>query len=203
MVETPPAATSTLVPPARGRRDVVRRRWAILAWVMAALSVCGWGACGLSHAVEWSIFTAGPVRAVAPRAGSPVVPAAGMTAVEERDETHVMLGRGGVFVYSLTVYTQSFAAPNADAKSRVLAWATVDSMFPAFPPWRFERFAPGPNWGVRLWALAAIPTALLALCLIARRRVAPDGVCPRCRYPLTGLPAGTACPECGAATVAA
>ena len=200
---TPPAATSSLVRPAPGRRDVVRRRWAILAWVMAALSVCGWSAWGFSHAVEWSTFTAGPVRAVAPRAGSPVVPAAGMTAVEERDETHLMFGRGGMFVYSITVYTQSFAAPNTDVKSRVLAWATMDTMFPAFPPWRFDRFAPGPNWGVRLWAIAAVPTGMLALVLLMRRRVAPDGVCRWCRYPLAGLPAGAACPECGAAEVAA
>lgn len=181
----------------------MRRRWAILAWVMAALSACAWGVCGWSHAAEWSRFTAGPVRAVAPRAGSPVVPATGKTTVEERDETHVMFGHGGVFVYSQTVYAQSFAAPNSDAKSRLLAWATLDTMFPAFPPWRFVRYAPGPNWGARLWALAAIPTALLALCLMARHRVAPDGVCPRCGYALSGLPESAVCPECGAAATAA
>lgn len=165
---------------------------------MAALSAAAWGAWGFSHAVEWSTFTAGPVRAVAPRPGSPVVPAAGNTTVEERDETHVMFGHGGLFVYSSTPYTQSFAAPYADANSRVLAWATLDNLFPAYPPWRFDRYPAGPLWGVRLWAVAAIPTAMLGVCLLMRRRIAPDGVCPWCRYSRSGLAAAAPCPECGA-----
>lgn len=196
----PTAETPTHAHPLPGGRDARRRRWKRLAWTMAALSAAAWSMWGFSHAVEWSTFTAGPVRAVAPRPGSPVVPAAGSTTVEERDETHVMFGHGGVFVYSSTRYTQSFAAaPNADANSRVLAWATLDNMFPVYPPWRFHRYPAGPLWGVRLWPVAAIPTALLVLCLVVLRRVAPDGVCPWCRYPRSGLPAAAPCPECGAA----
>lgn len=183
--------------PSRGPRDSRRRRWAIFAWIMAGLSALLWLVCGVSYVVQWSRLSPGPVRAIAPAVGSAVIPATGFTTIEERDETHLMFGQGGLFLKRFTTYTQSFASPNADANSRGLAWATLDDTFPPFLPFRFRQTAAGPLWGVRLWALAAVPTCLLILSLLVRKRIAPDGICPTCRYVLAGLSAGATCPECG------
>lgn len=55
---------------------------------------------------------------------------------------------------------------------------------------------------VSIWFLAffvSIPTGLL---WFAHLRNDPVGLCPDCRYDLTGLAAGTPCPECGGAAQA-
>jgi hypothetical protein len=50
--------------------------------------------------------------------------------------------------------------------------------------------------GVPLWIPLLLSGAIIAWWIFLRRR-APAGACPRCRYPLTGLPIARPCPECG------
>ena len=42
-----------------------------------------------------------------------------------------------------------------------------------------------------------IPAGLLWIRFARARRVHKTHSCPKCNYSLTGLPAGSACPECG------
>jgi hypothetical protein len=183
---------------ARTSRRTVRLRR--LSAAMLALAVGAWAVCGLSYLVEWSRFTASTPHLRPPAPGSLATPMPGSTMLEEREETHVMLGHGGVFVYRLTVYTGSFSQPFADLNSRNLAWATLDRMYPPWPPWRFEWYA-GPLWGIRLWVVAAAATVGWGGCVWLRRRIVPAGHCARCRYDLRGLVSRadgrTICPECG------
>lgn len=166
--------------------------------VLRLVAVAAWAACALSYIPEWSTFTAGPPR---PRTtvggGTPAL--AGP--LVERDETHYMLGHGGVFVTSNTVYTATFDHPSADINSRSLAWATLDPFFPHWPPWRFSWYAPGPCLGIRLWFPAALVTLVWVACELLRRRHVPAGHCRRCRYDLRATnhdsQGGVRCPECG------
>lgn len=48
-----------------------------------------------------------------------------------------------------------------------------------------------------LFLLAWFAWLPIGLELRAQRRRRLAGLCPKCRYPRTGLPVGTACPECG------
>ncbi len=57
---------------------------------------------------------------------------------------------------------------------------------------------------VPLWCAAlmfGVPSLLLWRSAIRNRRAADP--CPKCNYSLTGLPAGSACPECGGGKAAA
>ncbi len=112
-----------------------------------------------------------------------------------------MFGRGGVFVHSSTVYTDSFARATADLNSCGLAWATVNNAFPPWPPWRFARCASGPLWGIRFWPVAVAATLGWCVSYSRLRRIVPAHQCARCRYDLRGLSPRadnkTICPECG------
>lgn len=183
-------------PDQRAARATVRAaRLRLITIASLVVAVSAWALCGLSYVVEWSVFTAGPAR---PRAAM-----AGSRPSQERDETHFMFGRGGLFLHSMLVYTGSFSAPNSDPNSRVLAWATVDNMFPTWPPWRFGWYAPGPVCGVRLWLLATLASVAPVACVALRRRRVIPGHCARCRYDLRGAVARDGapiiCPECGTA----
>lgn len=157
---------------------------------MAVLLV--WAACITSYFVEWSAFTKGPVR---PRTMPPGAPATGPAVLPvERDETHYMFGRGRFAIYSNTVYTSSFELPNSDLNSHALAWATADNLFPGL--WQWQRWAPGPLIGVKLWVVASICSLPLAVVALRLRRRVPEGHCRKCRYDLRGL-SGEVCPECG------
>lgn len=199
-----PEITDATEPAGRG---ALRRRTKapgrIALGVCVLLATLMWTVCITSYFVEWSTFTTGPVRV---RAAGPGVAAGGPTGAaampEERDETHYMFGRGRFMVLSHTPYTVSFAAPVADLNSKYLAWAVADQFFPGL--WRFDRYAPGPLIGVRLWVVATICSIPLLLLLFVARltRKIPEGHCRKCRYDLRGL-SGERCPECGAEAAAA
>jgi hypothetical protein len=161
----------------------------------AILAALMWGACVTSYFVEWSTFTKGPERPRAPGAGS--APTGAATMPVERDETHYMFGHGLLAIHSNTVYTASFQAPSSDLNSWALGWATVDNMFPGL--WRFDRYAPGPVMGVKVWLVAVIGTLPLVVMAVLHRRYVPPGHCRKCRYDLRGL-SGQKCPECGTMT---
>lgn len=63
---------------------------------------------------------------------------------------------------------------------------------------RYQRPAPwsGPYIFLPLWPIALGCIAAAWRLWVLGRQVVP-GICPACRYPLAGLPAGAACPECG------
>ncbi len=185
-------------PPAAANREVLRMpprqratRIAFVAFALLALLL--WVACAVSYFVELSTFTKSAVRPRSPAALA--VAGANTTMNIERDESHFMLGHGLVAIYSNTVYSSTFNSPTSDLNSRVLAWLTVDNMFPGL--WRIDWYAPGPLIGVKVWFLAAICTVPALALLLMLRRFVPPGHCRRCRYDLRGL-AGDKCPECGA-----
>jgi hypothetical protein len=185
------------------------RRLRLLRCALLACALLAWAACGLSYFVEWSAFTASPSRPYAVAPGSLITSATGpggAPLVVERDETHLMFGHGGLYLHSNVVYTESFAQPNSDLSSYYLAWATVDGMFPRWPPWRLGWYAPGPVMGARLWLIALIPTIAYGFSVILIHPPVPPGYCRRCRYDLRGaVPSHdglVTCPECGTQALA-
>lgn len=188
------------VPPG-ARRNQWRCRLRAGAWTSCVLALVAAGVCGLSYVVEWSSFTATAVRPK-PSAGTAFgasTPAG--TMLEERDETHVMFGHGGVYRYNMkSVYTLSFAVPGADQNSRALAWATLDNIISSSwgRPVFWQR---GYVYGIQLWFPAACFGVASLACLALRAWIVPDGQCRRCRYDMRGCPSdlnGAArCPECG------
>lgn len=178
-----------------------RHRRTIVHGASVALAALAWAACGASYVVEWSAFTKGPERLRTTPTGVVATGPTGAIAMPvERDETHLMFGHGLFALYSSTVYTSSFQLPYSDLNSRVLAWATVDSMFPGLC--RADRYPCGPVMGVKTWPVACIATLPLVVVLAAHRRFVPPGHCRKCRYDLRGLN-GETCPECGLAASAA
>jgi len=173
-------------------------RWSLV------LAVAAWLLCGLLYMVEWSRVVASPVRLrlQGDSFPPPLPPWSG--GWEERDETHYMFGHGGVFIHSMTVYTPSFPKPNSDLNSHVLSWAHTDSIFPSWPPWRWDnRYRPGPLIGIRLWPVGMAFTLAFLLFTWTLRRQILAGHCVRCRYDLRGVVAHDGrpviCPECGSA----
>ncbi|HEX2836866.1 MAG TPA: hypothetical protein VHN77_01935 [Phycisphaerales bacterium] len=159
------------------------------------------GVCGLSYIVEWSSFTATPVRPKASTGTAFTASTPAGTMLEERDETHIMFGHGGVYRYTMkSVYTLSFAAPHADRNSKALAWATLDNIISRW--WGRPVFwQTGYVYGGRLWFPVVCFGAMSIACLGLRTWIVPDGQCRRCRYDMGGCPPNaqgvTLCPECG------
>lgn len=188
---------------ARVRRWRFRRRLA--RWIvpiLVCLPVLLWAIYALSLRVEWSTFTASAPRPHSQSVPAPVPPS-GPSLTMERDETHVMFGRGRIALHSMLVYTASFDAPNADGNSFALAWATADDFFPGW--FRYEWSPVGPTFGLSLWVPALAASPLLFLGLLAWRRRVRPGHCAGCGYDLraTGDDPRFAgrCPECGAGQV--
>jgi hypothetical protein len=65
--------------------------------------------------------------------------------------------------------------------------------------WRPRIEAPAPWCGPYIFVPLWMPILVfLGLgCAVAFMRRQPHGTCPMCRYPVTGLPPGAPCPECG------
>ena len=151
----------------------------------------------LTYVGEWSWFVASPAR---PRVSPPASPGGPPSpAMQQRDETHFILGRGLICIYSLNVYTGSFSNPGADQNSLYLARETVGNYFGRGVLWRWMRTNAGPTIGVRSWPLPLLPALVWSITEVVRRRQVKRYECARCRYDLRGVPADAGvCPECGA-----
>lgn len=150
----------------------------------------------LTHVGEWSWFVASPAR---PRASPPASPGSPpQPAMVQRDETHFILGRGLICIYSLNVFTSSFANPGSDQNSLYLARETVGNYFGPGVFWRWMRTSAGPTIGLRSWPLPLLPALVWCIAEVVRRRQVKLYECSRCRYDLRGAPSdASVCPECG------
>jgi len=185
-----PAADSDFAKPRLARR--LRRSLMVLACLSSLLSAME----AVSHVVEWDTFVNSPAR----RSPSSAAPAPGAVNFQySRDETHLLLGRGGVHLYRLTVHSVSFDGPGVDENSRTLAWFSFKNMFATAPPWRWGWYAVGPVAGVRLWPIACMLTAMTLGVWLWRRRLVPAGHCVGCGYDLRPTAPSVRCPECGRA----
>lgn len=188
-------ATPAPVLPSMPLRKKLRRPEAHLLAAALSLLLCSLFAA--SWLTERSAFIATtPVpspRTIAP----PGTPGYGQR--YERIERHLMLGRGLLILHTMPVHTEGpFQHARADLNSIYLARAVV---YDDVSPWTSFRaqLNPGPA-GPQIYLPLWLPTALsllLTAYLIRRRlRRIPPGHC-RCGYRLEGLPADSACPECG------
>jgi hypothetical protein len=175
----------------RRRRRILRG----LTIAAAIVALASWLICGVSYLGEWDVFLASAPRRHAP--GS-LAPNTNTPLTVERDERHLMLGRGRFILRSMLVYTSTFDSPHSTANSRALSWATVDQ----FPHGRFELgWTGGPRADITLYLPASVLTVgCLALVLLQIRRPRP-GRCAYCRYDLSGnadrAELAGRCPECG------
>ena len=165
-------------------------------WVLPAAVVLAWLLTGLSQMVQWSVMSATP-----PRPHMQPTITGGQTPRVARDETHFMFGQGGVYLRRMMVLTESFDATRADANSRKLAWATINSQFPGSAPLQWQVLGGGLTFAVRMWVLAIVVTAIWAAAAWWASRIVPPGHCLRCRYDLQSTTRDTEgrvlCPECG------
>jgi hypothetical protein len=106
-----------------------------------------------------------------------------------------------------------FVVAGADRGGGYIAWGSDPNIvrrLPANPGWHARphparwaggwefRMDPGLSGvAVPLWAPVLAALAVAGLCFSLSRRPIP-GLCPRCGYDRSGVPAGV-CPECGAA----
>ncbi|MFZ4574509.1 MAG: hypothetical protein ACOYN0_08940 [Phycisphaerales bacterium] len=153
-----------------------------------------------SYMVEWSVFTASAAR---PKAMVATTPPGGVPAAPrmERDEHHFMLGQGGVYFYSLNVYSETFDRVGADESSRSLAWFTLKNYFGMGVAYRWMSTPSGPIIGVKAWPLPILPVLVWTVCWGIARAQVRRSQCKTCRYDLSATAPDAlgrvVCPECG------
>src|SRR6185369_12295508 len=104
---TPPAAD-----PALAAWNRARRRRASILIAAALLAALAWTLCAPAALNDWGVFRA------TPKTPNTTYPANGRW---QRDETHLLLGRGRLIVFTMHTYSDTFNP----AGSTALAWAVA------------------------------------------------------------------------------